>query len=66
MKNERDFASRLRSLREAAGLCVNALAKKAGLTRHCVGRLEKGEREPSLETARKLAAALGRRLECWD
>lgn len=53
------FAGRLRALREAAGLSVAELATAAGLTRQAVSKLERGHREPALETARRLAAALG-------
>lgn len=52
------FAARLRVRREAARLSVPELAAAAGLTRQAVWQLERGEREPTLETARKLAAAL--------
>lgn len=61
-----DFACRLRSLRESKGLSVAELAKKSGLNRQALYRLESGEREPSLETARKLAGALGKRLRVFE
>lgn len=61
-----DFASRLRSLRESQGLSVAALAKLAGLNRQALYRLESGEREPTLETAQKLASALGKRLRVFE
>ena len=60
------FASRLRELREAAGLSVSQLATRAALTRQGIRLLERGEREPSLETARKIAEALGSDLACWN
>lgn len=60
------FAARLRSLRTEAALSVSQLAGRADLTREAVRLLERGRREPSLETARKLARALGHRLECWE
>ena len=61
------FPVRLRSLREAAGLSVAALAEAAGLTRQMIRYLEIGERTPSLDTLRRLATALGEKsLACWD
>jgi len=60
------FAARLRSLREAAGITKYRLAQLSGITQQQIGRLESGTREPSLETARRLAQALGRKLDAWD
>lgn len=59
------FARRLRELREAAGLSLYALAKLCNVTQQHLGRLERGEREPSFVVARKIATALGKGLECW-
>jgi transcriptional regulator with XRE-family HTH domain len=53
------FAERLRGLRENAGLSQYALAKKSGLTKQALSRLELGEREPTWQTVQLLAAALG-------
>ncbi len=53
------FAERLRGLREGAGLSQYALAKKSGLTKQALSRLELGEREPTWQTVQLLAAALG-------
>lgn len=52
------FASRLRELREAAGLSVQALADAAGLKRQGIYLLESGQRSPSWETVCALAKAL--------
>jgi transcriptional regulator with XRE-family HTH domain len=60
------FAARLRSLREKAGLSIPQLSAAAGLPRQTVHKLERGERRPSLETARLLAAALGVRLRAFE
>lgn len=55
-----DFASRLRALREAAGLTQEELAEKAGLTAYAVSALERGRRQrPYPHTVRSLADALG-------
>lgn len=62
-----DFPARLRTLREAAGLKRYQLDQAAGLSAGAVSALEKGRNAPTLETARKLAAALGEKsLACWD
>jgi transcriptional regulator with XRE-family HTH domain len=52
------FAARLQALREAAGLSQYALAKKSGLTKQAMSRLELGENEPTWQTVQLLAAAL--------
>lgn len=67
MANKPDtFARRLRDLREGAGLSVYALARRSGVTRQYLAELERGEKEPSLEIARKLAEAFSRQLDCWQ
>jgi transcriptional regulator with XRE-family HTH domain len=49
---------RLAELREARGLSQHALAKAIGVTSQFVGRLESGERAPSLKVMEALASAL--------
>ncbi len=56
----------LRSLRTAAGLTQQQLADAAGLHRDFVLRIEKGDREPGLDTARRLTKALGASLSVFD
>src|SRR5436190_22303607 len=53
------FAARLRALREQAGLSQYALAKRSGLSKQALSRLELGENEPAWETVQLLALALG-------
>lgn len=61
------FSARLARLRGAAGLSVPALAILAGMDRALVYRLERGERpNPYLETADRLARALGVSLSAFD
>lgn len=54
-----NFAGRLRELREGAGLTTYALAKKCGLTKQALYRLEQGGNEPTWQTVQLLAVALG-------
>src|SRR4051812_37388241 len=62
MTREQDttpFGSRLRRLREVAGLTQEELAARAGLTAKAVSALERGERKrPYPHTVRSLADAL--------
>ncbi len=53
------FADRLRSLRERAGISQYRLAKRSGVSKHMVSRLELGTTQPSWETVQRLAKALG-------
>jgi len=52
------FADRLRELRAAAGVSQYELARRAGLTRQTLSRLERGDSEPSWTTVRRLANVL--------
>ena len=54
-----EFGQRLRSLREGRGWSVSAAAEAADMAYSAYARLERGEREPSLSTLRRLAEALG-------
>jgi predicted ATPase/transcriptional regulator with XRE-family HTH domain len=54
------FGTRLRALREAAGLTQEELAERAGLTAYAVSALERGRRQrPYPHTVRCLVEALG-------
>src|SRR5262245_42475891 len=53
------FADRLKDLRETAGISQYELAKRSGLSRQALSNLELGNREPTWETVRTLARALG-------
>jgi transcriptional regulator with XRE-family HTH domain len=53
------FAMNLRQLREERGLSQEALAGVAGMDRTYVSSCERGERNATLATVEKLAAALG-------
>jgi predicted ATPase/DNA-binding XRE family transcriptional regulator len=55
-----EFATRLRRLRDAAGLTQEELAERAGLTVKAIGALERGERRrPYPHTVRVIGDALG-------
>ncbi len=57
-KLDRRFGNLLIDLRRQANLTQSKLAKKAKLSVTCVAMLERGERQPSLIAACKLALAL--------
>lgn len=57
--SDHSFAARLIQLRESAGLSQYELAKRAGLTRQTLSRLEMGESVPTWPTVQLLAVALG-------
>lgn len=53
------MGGRLKWLRVSKGMSQAALAKRAGLTREYVNKLEAGKQDPSLTTISALAKALG-------
>jgi transcriptional regulator with XRE-family HTH domain len=53
------MGKRLKRLREAKAMSQAAVAKRAGLTREYVNKLEAGKQDPSLTTISALAKALG-------
>jgi DNA-binding XRE family transcriptional regulator len=55
----RNFALKLKELREKAGLTQEQLAKKAGIHRFTVAKLEQDLREPGWSVVQSLASALG-------
>ena len=58
-----DLGSRVRELRETAGLTQEALAQFAGVARITLVRLENGKHTPKLATLKSVAAVLGRTVE---
>ena len=52
------FGNRVRALRNNAGISQEELAFRAGLHRTYLGGVERGERNPSLESILKIAGAL--------
>jgi transcriptional regulator with XRE-family HTH domain len=57
--NAHSFAARLSALREKAGFSQYELARRTGLTRQTLSRLEMGESVPTWPTVQLLARALG-------
>jgi transcriptional regulator with XRE-family HTH domain len=53
------MGARLKRLRVTKKMSQAALAKRAGLTREYVNKLEAGKQDPSLTTISALAKALG-------
>src|SRR5438477_9814014 len=53
------FAQRLRTAREQLGLSQYALAKRTGLSKQTLSKLETGRHDPSWSTVQLLALALG-------
>jgi transcriptional regulator with XRE-family HTH domain len=53
------FGSRLRELREAAGMSQAQLAEKVNVKQHAVSQWEHGHREPTLAVVVQLAETFG-------
>lgn len=54
-----DVGARIKSLREAAGLSQNELARRAGVSQSGLSYIESGEKSPSVDTLLRIADALG-------
>lgn len=57
------FGRRVRALREALGISQEAFADRVGIHRTYIGGIERGERNPTLATLCRIAAALDLPLE---
>ena len=53
------MANNIRELRKKRGMTLKALADKVGVTLQCISNYEQGIRGIDLETASKIANALG-------
>jgi len=58
-----DLAGLVRRVRGEAGLSVRALADAAGVAASTVHRIEQGDLQPTVETARRIVEAAGMRLD---
>jgi|GEM_PF-261166 len=54
-----EFGERVRKLREEAGISQEELSFQSGLHRTYIGSVERAERNPTIQTAARLAKALG-------
>ncbi|MFU0505702.1 helix-turn-helix domain-containing protein [Pseudaminobacter sp. NGMCC 1.201702] len=59
MKMRSVFARNLRLLRQRSALSQEKLARLAGLDRNYVGKLEREQNSPTIDTVEVLAVALG-------
>lgn len=67
IKKERQrIGSRIRELREEAGLSQDELAEKTGLKRPNISRIESGRYNTGQDILSKIALALGKRLDIID
>ena len=57
------IARLIREKRESAGLSMNALAAKAGLSHSMISRVEHELRKPTLDTLLRIAGALN--IDLW-
>ena len=58
MSSPEVLAARLAEERSARGLTLDAVARRSGLSRSYLSRVERGERQPSLSSLLRLASAL--------
>jgi transcriptional regulator with XRE-family HTH domain len=54
-----NFSSRLKQIKESRMITTSKLAKQSGLSQSFIWRIESGEKQPTLETLRKLSLGLG-------
>jgi transcriptional regulator with XRE-family HTH domain len=66
MSQQPNFGTRLKQLREAAGLTGYALAKHSGVSAQAIFLIEQEGRDPHFSTACKLARALGVSVAVFD
>jgi DNA-binding XRE family transcriptional regulator len=59
MSNDKTAAQIFKEARNKLGLTQAELAKKAGVYPNTYAKIERGEQEPSFDTVKKLAKALG-------
>jgi transcriptional regulator with XRE-family HTH domain len=59
MDMDAQLAARLRALRSAAGLTLEALAESSGVSRSMISLIERGESSPTANVLDRLAAGLG-------
>jgi transcriptional regulator with XRE-family HTH domain len=60
---EKKPKNKIRAARQAAGLSQYQLAERVGCSQHHISRWENGERGPSAQSLKKLAKALGCKID---
>ena len=55
--------NKLKEARKAAGLTQVELSRKTGMSQQDISAIERGDREPTASTLRKLADALGCKID---
>jgi transcriptional regulator with XRE-family HTH domain len=65
-RKPKDVGALISALRDEQELSRYALAQRAGVSDQTVGGIESGKSQPSLDTARRLMAALGKSLAYLD
>ncbi len=63
VKSDVKVESWMRHLRQEHGLSLESLAELTGLSKVFLGKIERGERRPSIESAQAISEALGEPLE---
>jgi transcriptional regulator with XRE-family HTH domain len=58
----RSFGTAVQREREAQGISLRGLAKRAGISRSALAQYERGTQLPGLEASERIAAALGHSL----
>jgi transcriptional regulator with XRE-family HTH domain len=56
---DRDIGQRVRRLRDGAGMTLEALAEKSGVSRAMLSRIERGESSPTAQLLNRVVAGLG-------
>ena len=65
MNDGYSFGGKLKKARQSQNMTLDEIAKKVGLSKSYLSLVENGVKEPSQETIRKLAKALGGNEEEW-
>jgi transcriptional regulator with XRE-family HTH domain len=58
------FGTRVKQLREAQGISIRHLAKRAGVSKSSLSKIEAGDQVAGLEASERIAAGLG--LTLWQ
>jgi transcriptional regulator with XRE-family HTH domain len=56
---EKSFGGRVKQLREEQGISIRRLAKRAGISKSSLSKIEAGDQVAGLESSERIAAGLG-------